>query len=164
MFVTHWCCPLGCSGARKTTGSELPVMHQPARRTRFPANNGGSTELGKGGGPIPWADASADRRGSPATINRKVWRCDLRQSIARRADCRWADCRWGIISDSTTRARDNPAPGRAAGGALVGEHPGIRANDISTNSRAPIALFAGNANDVDRGVVAGWLRASAGAG
>ena len=47
----------------------LPVIRQPSRRTRLPANNGGSAELGKGGGPIPWADASGDRRGSRAAIN-----------------------------------------------------------------------------------------------
>ena len=50
----------------------LPVKRQPAGRTRLPASEGRSTELGKGGGPIPWADALGDRRECSRFINRNI--------------------------------------------------------------------------------------------
>ena len=49
----------------------LPVTRQPARRTRLLASEGGA-EPNKGGGPIPRADASGDRREYSRFINRNI--------------------------------------------------------------------------------------------
>jgi hypothetical protein len=52
----------------------LPALNRRSE-PNVPACNGGSAELGKGGGLSPWADVPGDRRPRTETNNYKVCSC-----------------------------------------------------------------------------------------